>query len=326
MKYRKLGGSDIAVSVLGLGGNTFGPPRIDATTTKDVIRHALDYGVNFIDTAIGYGGGESERYIGSAVKGRRDKVVIATKFNLHGDPSDPAERIRRQCDESLGKLQTDYIDLLQIHTPTDLLRTDELLGILSRLVQDGKVRAIGASNYSSWRLAESKVIARALGLPSFVSVQNQYSLLYRRAEQELVQACDRYGVSLIPFHPLAGGVLTGKYHRDRPAPAGTRGAAGSPIVKRMSTEQNWQVLDALSAFAAERSHNLGELAVAWLAAKPHVGSVITGVSTVQQLQQNIAGAGWSLTPEEISAVDTISDTGQDAPAEDYAAQAGRSSQ
>lgn len=320
MRTRPLGRSGLEVSVLGLGGNTFGPPRIDAMTTTQIIQAALDRGINFIDTAIGYGGGESERFIGAALRGRRDEAVVATKFNFIDLDGDPVERIRAQCDESLGKLQTDRIDLLQVHLPSDAIGTDDLLAALAGLVDAGKIRAYGASNYASWRLAESAERARRLGVANFATVQNHYSLLYRRPEHELAQACQRYGVTLIPFHPLAGGVLTGKYRPGAEPPPGTRGAAGSLIVGAMNTERNWPIVSALTRFAAQRGHTLTELALAWLIAKPFVGTVITGLSNIGQLEQNVAGSEWELTDDEVHAVDELANTGDVNPTENYVTQ------
>ena len=326
MLDRKLGTSSLRVSVLGLGGNTFGPPRISREATIDIIHAALDDGVTFIDTAHGYGQGESESYIGQALAGKRDRAVVATKFNFRELDGNPVDRIRKHCEESLRKLRTDYIDLLQIHQPTDLISTDGLLSTLAGLVSEGKIRAYGASNYSGWRLAESALAASSLGVPPFASVQNQYSLLYRRAEQEHMQACARYDISFIPFHPLAGGLLTGKYRRNEPPPPGTRGAAGSPIIKRMSTGPNWDVISRLASWAHDNGHTVGELAIAWLVAQPCVGTVITGVSNVGQLRQNIRGADWVLTEDQMAELDRLSDTGENAPTENYAAQVGRSGQ
>jgi aryl-alcohol dehydrogenase-like predicted oxidoreductase len=320
MITRELGCSGLQVSVLGLGGNTFGPPRIDSATTTQVIHAALAAGINFIDTAIMYGGGQSETFIGEALRGRRDQAVIATKFNFLDLVGDPRQRIREHCDESLRKLQTDRIDLLQVHTPSDEIATDGLLTALAELVEAGKVRAYGASNYSSWRLAESDHRARALAVAPFATVQSHYSLLYRRPEHELAQACERYGVSLIPFHPLAGGFLTGKYKANEPPPPGTRGAAGSYIVDKMSNERNWEIVSQLTEFAEQRGHSVAELAIAWLVAKPFVGSVITGLSNVGQLEQNVRGAEWVLTDDEVREVDEISDTGDTTSTENYVSQ------
>jgi aryl-alcohol dehydrogenase-like predicted oxidoreductase len=315
---RRLGGTSLQASVLGLGGNTFGPPRLDAEQSTLVIHAALDRGVRLIDTAAVYGQGHSESFIGKALQGRRDEVLIATKFNFLDLDGDPAARVRAHCEQSLRRLDTDRIDLLQVHLPTDVIGTDELLRTLSELRDAGKIRAYGSSNYASWRVAESALRAEALGVPGFATAQNHYSLLHRRPEQELVRACERYGVSLIPYHPLSGGYLTGKYRPGQPPPPGTRGAAGSVIVDRMSTDRNWQVVQRLTDFAEQRGHTVGELAVAWLVAQPVVGTVITGISTVEQLEQNVRGAQWALTPDEVAEVAAITDGPDNEPSEGYA--------
>lgn len=308
MEYRNLGNSSLRVSVVGLGGNTFGPPRIDEAMTHRVIHAAMDLGINFVDTAIGYGEGKSEEFIGTALTGgRRDKMVVATKLSLRnlGDKT-ARERVRENCQTSLRKLQTDHIDLLQIHMPNSVIPADELLRAFDDLVQEGKVREFGACNHQSWQMAESMFTARTLGTKSFVSAQNHYNLLRRQIEAELVPFCKAYGVSVIPYFPLGGGFLTGKYRRDEPPPPDSRGAAGSGIIKNTSTERNWGILPALEDFAAERGHSVGELAVAWLIANPAVGSVITGVSNVEQVTLNSKAAEWLLTPEEKGQVDALS--------------------
>ena len=324
MKINQIGTSELEVAALGLGGNTFGPPRVDEPTTHQIIHAALEVGMNFIDTAIGYGAGQSEIFIGNALRGRRDAAVVATKFNFRDlDSTDPVTRIRAHCETSLGKLQTDYIDLFQVHYPSDAISTTDLIATLADLVQEGKIRAYGASNYSGWRLVEARAAASVLDVPGFASIQNQYSLLYRRPEQEQLQACRRAGASFIPFHPLGGGFLTGKYRKDEAAPAGTRGASGSPIVKNMSTDRNWQVVADLEAWAADHGHSVSELSIAWLVAQPDVATVIAGVSSQRQLEQNIVGANWVLTDAEVSEVSALSDTGENASSEDYAGQVGR---
>lgn len=321
LEKRTLGSSDIEVSLLGLGGNTFGPPRIDYEMTEKVIHAALDAGITFLDTATGYTGGVSEQFIGDALKGKRDRAVIGTKFNFNKvEPGGGAARVREHCELSLQRLKTDHIDLLQIHMPSDVLSTAELLTVLNELVTEGKIRAYGASNYSGWRLAESEFTAKQMGVSNFVSVQNHYSLLYRRAEQEQLQACKRYGISFIPYHPIAGGFLSGKYAKGQPAPEGSRGAEGSPIIAKVTTEQNWEVISDLDTWAKDHGHSLLELAIAWLASQPIVGAVITGVSNVQQMEQNLAGAQWQLTAEQVAEVAALSDLGQNAPTENYLAQ------
>jgi aryl-alcohol dehydrogenase-like predicted oxidoreductase len=316
VKQRPLGASGISVSVVGLGGNTFGPPRIDEAATVEVIHAALDLGINFVDTAIVYGQGESERYIATALKDRRDEMVLATKFHLMGlGDQKAADRIRAHADESLSKLKTDRIELYQIHMPNPDVPADEILGALGELVAAGKAREIGCSNYTSWRLVESCLEADRLGMQGFATVQNHYSLLNRQSEQELVSACRAYGVGLIPYHPLAGGFLTGKYRKGEPPPPGTRGAAGSPIVTKMSNDRNWEIVAALDEWAADHGHTVGELAIAWLVANDVVTSVIAGVSNVAQVEANAAGGAWELTEAEKAEVDMLATTGLEEPVE-----------
>jgi aryl-alcohol dehydrogenase-like predicted oxidoreductase len=290
---------------------------LDAAQSARVIHAALDLGVTFIDTAAVYGQGRSESFLGAALRGRRDEVVLATKFNFLDLDGDPAERVRAHCEQSLRRLETDRIDLFQVHLPTDVIGTDDLLTTLAGLREAGKIRAYGSSNYAAWRVAESALRAGALSLPGFATAQNHYSLLHRRPEQELVQVCERYGISLIPYHPLSGGYLTGKYRPGVPPPAGTRGAAGSVIVDRMNIDRNWHVVVRLSELARQRGRTVGELALAWLVAQPAVSTVITGVSTVEQLEQNIRGAQWALTSDEIAEVAAITDGPDNEPSERY---------
>jgi len=303
---RPLGRTGIEVSVVGLGGNTFGPPRLDEAQTKSVVSAALDLGVNFVDTANVYGQGHSEEFLARALGGRRDEMVIATKFNFRmaGDGS-AGERIVAQAEASLRRLETERIDLYQLHFPDPDVPVDDILAALDQLVRDGKVRAIGVCNYSSWRLAESAAAASATGSLRFATVQNYYHLLARQAESEVAPYCSQRGMSLLPYHPLAGGFLTGKYHEGRPPPAGSRGAAGSGIVDAMATPANYVKLAALETFCAERHHTVGELAIAWLIANPVVASVIAGVSSPAQLVANVGAASWLLTPDELSELDQI---------------------
>jgi aryl-alcohol dehydrogenase-like predicted oxidoreductase len=303
---RRLGRSDLYVSEVGIGANTFGPPRLDKEESRRVVHAALDLGVNFIDTALVYGKGKSEEFLGSALSSRRDEMVIATKFNFSvpGDGS-IGDRIIAQAELSLQKLQTDRIDLYQIHTPNPQAPPEEILAALETLVSAGKVIAIGACNYASWRLAEAAAIAQAHDLSGYITVQNYYNLLDRGIESEVMPWCEEYGASILPYHPLAGGFLTGKYRDGQPAPSGTRGAAGSAIVNHVSTRSNYTALGRLEAFCAEAGHSTGELAVAWLLTHATVGSVITGVSNPDQLEANVKASGWKLTDEEKQEVDVI---------------------
>ena len=306
MEFRKLGGSDLNASVLGLGGNTFGPPRIDETETAKVIHFAQDLGINFVDTAIGYGEGESEKYLGTALAGRRDKWIVATKFTLRRMEDATAwDRIHEHCETSLGKLGTDYIDLYQLHQPNKDVPEDEILRALDDLVKSGKVREVGSCNYQSWQMAENRHTAASLGVKAFISAQNHYNLLRRNIEAELDPYCSQFGASLVPYFPLAGGFLTGKYKKDRPAPEGTRGAEGSGIIKRNTNDRNFDILPSLEAFAEERGHTVAELAIAWLMANPNVGSVITGVSNTEQVMMNAKAAEWQLSEDEKAQVDKL---------------------
>lgn len=323
MEYRNLGGSGLRASVIALGGNTFGPPRIDEAATHRVVHAAQDLGINFVDTANGYGEGQSERYLGTALQGRRDKWLIATKFNFRNrEGKSVRQHVLDSCDESLGKLQTDYIDLYQLHQPAADVPVEELLRAMDDLVQAGKVREIGTCNYQSWQMAESLFTARTLGVKPFITAQNHYNLLRRQIEGELVRYCNRFGASIIPFFPLAGGFLTGKYHRDEAPPPGTRGAEGSGIIKTSSTDRNWGILPGLEDFASERGHSVSELALAWLTANPAVGSVITGVSNPEQVAMNAKAAEWALTPEEKAQVDGLAPREGDDEGARFGARAG----
>lgn len=307
MLYRNLGGSSLKTSIVGLGGNTFGPPRIDEQMTHRVIHAAQDLGINFVDTAIGYGEGESERYIGTALTdGRREEWIVATKFNLRGLEGKRAwDRIHENCETSLRKLHSDYIDLFQLHFPSDQVPEDEILRALDDLIKTGKVREVGSCNYPGWKLAESVMTAKVMGVRPFITAQNYYNVLRRQTEAELVPYCEHSGMSLVPYSPLAGGFLTGKYKKDEPPPPGTRGAASSRVVKRTSTDRNFAILPYLEDFAAKRGHTLVELAISWLTANPVVGSVITGVSNPEQVGMNAKAAEWQLSAEEKRQLDAF---------------------
>lgn len=306
MEKRKVGNSDLDVSVVGLGGNVFGPPRLDQDASNANIHRAQDLGINFIDTAAIYGQGQSETFIGNALKGRRQDWVIATKFTLRdlGDET-PVQRIVRQTNESLQFLQTDYIDLMQIHFPEPSVPPELILETLNAFVKEGKIRYIGECNYASWRHAEAIQVARQNGWPEMVSAQNHYNLVRRHVELEILPFCNNYNVGFIPYFPLGAGVLTGKYRPGEPPPPGTRGAAGSPAVTRARTPHNEVIAETLKTWAGDRGHTLAELAVAWLLSRPMLSSVITGTSSVSQVEANAKSAEWKLTPEEVQEVDEI---------------------
>jgi len=304
---RPLGSSGIEVAVLGLGGNVFGPPRLDLQASRAVVDAAADLGVDLVDTANVYGQGQSEAILGEVLQGRRDRFVLATKFNLRalGD-QDVATHVRGQAEASLVALRTDRIDLYQLHhAPADVVDTAEVLGVLDALVREGKVRAIGASNFSAWRLAECAELCAAHGWTPFATVQNYWHLLARGIEAEVVPYAARHGIGVLPFHPLGGGYLTGKYVPGRERPAGTRGAAGSPIIDALDTPDVRAKVDALTAVAADHGRSVGELAVAWLARQPVVSSVIAGASNPQQVEANVAGASWVLDDATVAEVERV---------------------
>lgn len=312
MEYRKLGNSDLEVSEVSLGANNFGW-RVDEQTSISIISCALDLGINFIDTADWYGQrGRSEEFVGKGVKNKRSQVIIATKF---GQPmgDSPNERggsrhhIMQAVDASLRRLNTDYIDLYQIHIPDPTTPIEETLQALDELVQGGKVRYIGCSNFAGWQLCEALWTSKVNNLASFVTVQSGYSLLDRAIEQELVPCCQAYGIGVIPWGPLAGGILTGKYHRVKTAPPGSRIADpyGLPY-RQIFTDATFDKLDKLKAFAAKRGHSMTELAIAWLLSHSWLSTVITGATKIEQITANVAAAGWKLTPEEVSQLDQLS--------------------
>ncbi|MCH7626030.1 MAG: aldo/keto reductase [Chloroflexi bacterium] len=303
MDYRQLGRSGLQVSAIGLGTNNFGR-QLDAKATEVVINHALDMGINMIDTANSYSGGRSEEFIGRALKGKRHKAIIATKVssrvgegpNMGGNSR---QHILAEVENSLRRLGTDYIDLYQIHWWDPDTPVEETLKVLSDLISQGKVRYIGCSNFKAWQLCEAVWTARASGLASFASVQPRYSMMDREVESELTPFCESYGVGILPYYPLANGFLTGKYVRGQTAPEGTRLADND---RGMFTEENFDVLERLDSFCAERDHTVLELAFAWLLANPNVSSVIAGATRAEQVVGNAKAGGWSLTEEEYDEV------------------------
>jgi aryl-alcohol dehydrogenase-like predicted oxidoreductase len=302
VRKRKIGSLD--VSVVGLGCNNFGT-RIDEAATVEVVDAALDAGIQFFDTADTYGKGLSEEYLGRAVGGRRGQVVIATKFGSTMDEQRRGARpeyVRQAAEDSLRRLGTDYIDLYQIHKPDPAVPIADTLGALDELVRAGTVREIGCSNFSAEQLREGETAAR--GGARFASVQNEYSLLHREPEAEVLRECERQGLGFLPYFPLASGLLTGKYRRGQAAPQGTRITEGG-WRSDVLTDENLERVEGLIAFAESRGRTLLELAFSWLLARPAVASVIAGATSPAQVRGNAAAAGWQLTDAELSEVDVI---------------------
>jgi aryl-alcohol dehydrogenase-like predicted oxidoreductase len=302
---RPLGHSGIEVSILGLGCNNFGR-RVDLAGTRAVVDAALEEGATFFDTADIYGGdGASEALLGQVLKGRREQVVLATKFGMDmGDgrgPRGSRDYILQEVEDSLSRLQTDVIDVYWYHEPDGITPIAETLGALDQLVRAGKVRAIGASNFSAEQIEEADAVAQERGLMRFTAVQNQYSLLVRDAEREVIPTCERLGLAFIPYFPLASGLLTGKYRRGAPAPAGTRLAGRD----RIASDEQFELLEALSEFAEERGVALLDLAIGGLLANPVVASVIAGATKPEQVRANAAAARWSPSDEDLAVLNDL---------------------
>ena len=300
-----MGRSGLQVSVLGLGANNFGA-RIDEDASAAVVRECLDAGVTFFDTANSYGGGSSEEHLGRALEGYRDEVVIATKFSSRvGDGPYDAGASRKHlvaaCEASLRRLGTDYIDLYYQHWPDPRTPVEETLETLDALVRAGKVRYAASSNFAAWQIVEAEHVARARGTTRFVASQSEWSLLRRGVEAEVVPACAAYGVALVPYFPLASGLLTGKYSRGKPPPECTRLARSADFAK-LATGEAFDMLDRLSAVAEKSGRTLLELAIGWLAAQPVVPSVLVGATSPEQVRANAAAAEVALGPEELAAI------------------------
>ncbi|MDA0366771.1 MAG: aldo/keto reductase [Proteobacteria bacterium] len=310
MEHRKLGPSGLSVSLVGLGCNNFGG-RIGVDETRAVVDQAIERGINFFDTADVYGNrGGSEDCLGQVLGARRKNIILATKFAM--PMSDDGTRrgasrayIMKACEASLKRLKTDWIDLYQVHQPDDTTPIAETLEALDDLVQQGKVRHIGCSNFSESQLDDAQDTATGNGWPGFVSCQDHYSLLARDIDETLMPAIGRRGLGLLPFFPLASGFLTGKYSRDNPPPAGTRMANMPAMAKRYLTDHNWDIVEGLAAFAKKHNRSLLELAFAWLAARPNVSSVIAGATHPDQIDQNAAAVGWSLSAADMIEIDRI---------------------
>jgi aryl-alcohol dehydrogenase-like predicted oxidoreductase len=311
IQHRNVGRSGLTVSVVGLGCNNFGG-RIDFQAARAVVHKALDLGITLFDTADVYGNrGGSETCLGQLLGPRRKDIVLATKFGMAMDEEGTLKGASRRyimsaVEASLLRLKTDWIDLYQLHRPDPATPMEETLRTLDDLVRQGKVRYIGCSNLPAWQIATAQLTARQLGLDAFISCQDEYSLLLRDVERELVPAMQHLGLGLLPYYPLASGVLSGKYKRNQPAPAGTRLA--NPAARdadRFLSDSNLETVEHLREFAAQRGHTLLELAISWLAGRAPVASVIAGATKPEQVEQNVRAAGWSLTAEEIQSIDRI---------------------
>ena len=314
MKVRRLGTSGLKVSEIGLGCNNFGQ-RLDLEATRRVVHRALDLGITLFDTADGYGNrGGSETQLGEVLGAKRRDIVLATKF---GWPMDDIGVLRggsrrylmRAVEDSLRRLKTDWIDLYQFHTPDPETPLEETLRALDDLVRQGKVRYVGCSNFAGWQVADAAWISRSEGLAPFVSVQNEYSLLVRDVESEVVPAMQKFGLGLLPFFPLAGGLLTGKYRHGEPLPAGARLTDTKRSADRFLTERNWRIVDALQAFADSKGRKLLDVAVGWVLARPWVGSVIAGATSAEQIESNVAAGAVRLADDEIAELDRLTAPG-----------------
>ncbi|HEY8301260.1 MAG TPA: aldo/keto reductase [Jatrophihabitans sp.] len=311
MDFRRLGNSGLVVSVVGLGTNNFGM-KLDLEQSRAVVHAALDEGITLVDTADSYGA--SEERIGEILKGKRDDVVLATKFgsdsrrrgNDNGEDwgaRGSRRYITKAVESSLRRLRTDWIDLYQLHRPDEATPIEETLAALDDLVHAGKVRYLGSSNFTGWQVAEAEWTARTRGLERFVSAQNEYNWLERDIETDLVPALEHYGVGLLPFFPLASGLLTGKYRRGEAPPEGSRIQAWGREAEL--TDATFDVIEKLEAFAAERGVTLLDVAIGGLAAQPAVSSVIAGATTPEQVAKNVAAGNWSPSVSDLAALDEI---------------------
>ncbi len=309
MEIRNLGGSGLRVSAVGLGCNNFGQ-RADPETSRKVIHRALDRGITLFDTADIYAGrGGSETVLGDALGPRRKDVVLATKFAKPMDDSGERQGASRRyimaaVDASLTRLKTDYIDLYQQHDPDPRTPIEETLRALEDLIRQGKVLYVGCSNFPAWRMVEAQLTAKAINTPAFVSCQDEYSLLVRSVENDLLPAARSYGMGLLPYFPLANGLLTGKYNDGR-RPEGSRLATGGGLRDAYLNERNLSVAKALESFAKARGHTLLELSFSWLASRPQVASVIAGATSEAQIDDNARAISWQLSADDLAEIDRI---------------------
>lgn len=308
MQFRNLGRSGLRVSLVGLGCNNFGG-RIDDEATRKVVDAAIEHGITLFDTADIYGEkAGSERVLGEVLGARRKDIVLASKFGMkmfHGGQGGSRRYIMSAVEESLTRLKTDWLDLYQFHTPDPLTPIDETLRALEDLVTEGKVRYVGCSNMPAWQVADAQWTARDLRLPGFASAQDEYSLLKRGAEKDLIPALKHYGMGLLPYFPLANGALTGKYKRNAPMPDGARLTKLPERAGQIFSEANWAKIEALTDFCEARGRTLVQLAFSWLAAQPVVSSVIAGATRPEQIAANVKAADWALTADELAEIDRI---------------------
>jgi aryl-alcohol dehydrogenase-like predicted oxidoreductase len=309
MEMRNIPGCGLALPLVGIGCNNFGG-RSGLEETRAVVHRALDVGINFFDTADVYPNtnkGQSETLLGQVLGPRRKDVIIATKFGIPMDGPAGASRryIVSAVEASLRRLGTEWIDLYQLHRPDPKTPLAETLRALDDLVRAGKVRYVGCSNFAGWQVADADWIARELRIDGFVSCQNEYSLLRREMEHELIPAMNAFGKGLLPYFPLAGGMLTGKYKPQQDVPAGTRFAKTTVFAGMFMTERNWDIVRQLEAFCAARNRTMVELAFSWLAARPAVWSIIAGASTPAQVEQNAAACAWQLSADDLAEIDRI---------------------
>lgn len=309
MDYRNLGPAGVKVSVIGLGTNQFGSEALPQKEVNNVMDAALDVGINFIDSANMYQSGRSEETLGEALKGRWDRFVVATKvwFPVGDGPNDRGTsryHIMNAVEDSLRRLQSDHIDLYYLHRFDESTPIDETLRALDDLVSSGKVRYLGASEFASWQIAHANLLAEVKGWSPFVALQSHYHMLERDVEREVLPYCQTHNVGFVPYFPLAGGFLTGKYKRGEAAPAGSRGES-SEYVQTYMTDANYDRLEKLAAWAADHNRGLNELAQAWLMAQPSVCSVISGAKRVDHILSNAKAADWALSPEDVGEINKI---------------------
>ena len=309
MEYRRLGASGLRVSLLGLGGNTFGR-FTDQQQTSEIVSQALDEGINFFDTANTYGSGVSEELLGKALKGRRDRALIATKVGMQmseqpNDNGSSREHVMASCEASLRRLGVETIDLYQIHRFDPDTPLEETLSALDDLVRAGKVRYIGCSNYQAWQIAKAAWVSDRRNFASYVSVQPEYNLLQREIEREIVPCCLDLGLGIIPYFPLSAGVLTGKYKSGEPAPEGTRGYNNPRFAASRLQQQTLEAVQRLDGWARERGHTVAEVAIAWLATRPAVSTIITGVTKPEHVRANAQAVAWKLTPDDVSQIEQL---------------------